>query len=140
MKAYDSLADGFREKVGEVCVELGTMGIICIVTSGRRTIAEQNKLYQQGRTTPGQIVTKARGGESPHNFGLGADLCPYKPGTKELWWTAPDDIWHAIADVAKSRGLVAGYYWSNFQDKPHVEDPDWRKTRDAWKRGEIEVS
>ena len=33
-----------------------------VITSGRRTMAEQQKLYNQGRTAPGDIVTNARPG------------------------------------------------------------------------------
>ena len=40
------------------------------VFMGLRTFAQQNALYAQGRITPGKIVTKAKGGQSWHNFGL----------------------------------------------------------------------
>lgn len=137
-KAYDSLEDRFREIVGRICTELGTMGIICAVTSGRRTIAEQDKLYEQGRSNKlGPIVTKAKGGQSPHNFGLAADLCPTKEG--KLWWDAPDDVWHVIKEVAEKHGLVSGYDWK-FKDMPHIEHPAWKETQAAWKRGEINVA
>ena len=59
-----------------------------IVVQGRRTIAEQNSLYAQGRTAPGNIVTNAQGGSSAHNFGLAVDMVPIKDNT--LWWDAPD--------------------------------------------------
>ena len=45
------------------------------VTMGLRTIDEQNTLYAQGRTVPGQIVTNAPGGTSYHNYGLAVDIC-----------------------------------------------------------------
>ena len=44
------------------------------VVQGLRTIAEQNALYAKGRTSPGPIVTKAKGGSSYHNYGLAIDL------------------------------------------------------------------
>ncbi len=44
------------------------------IISGTRTFAEQNILYAQGRTTPGPIVTNARGGQSNHNFGIAWDI------------------------------------------------------------------
>ena len=34
------------------------------IVQGLRTIAEQDALYAQGRTKPGPIVTKAKGGSS----------------------------------------------------------------------------
>src|SRR5690348_15494967 len=50
--------------------EAAKNGIRAVVTSGSRTYAEQNALYAQGRTKPGNIVTNARGGYSWHNFAL----------------------------------------------------------------------
>ncbi|WP_445670015.1 M15 family metallopeptidase [Paenibacillus sp. FSL R10-2771] len=35
-----------------------------VITQGLRTISEQDALYAQGRTKPGQIVTNAKGGTS----------------------------------------------------------------------------
>jgi len=51
-----------------------------------RTHAEQDKLYAQGRTVKGSIVTNARGGQSYHNYGLAIDICLLsKDGTKVSW-------------------------------------------------------
>ena len=55
-------------------------GIDLRVTDGFRTVAQQDKLYAQGRTTKGSIVTKARGGFSNHNFGLAVDVVPFENG------------------------------------------------------------
>jgi peptidoglycan LD-endopeptidase CwlK len=65
------------------------------VTSGFRSFEEQDRLYAQGRTTAGQIVTNARGGESMHNFGVAFDYCfkgtePYPPTTNKKWKTVND--------------------------------------------------
>ena len=38
------------------------------LTCTYRDRQEQDKLYEQGRTTPGPIVTNAKGGQSLHNF------------------------------------------------------------------------
>ena len=46
------------------------------VTQGLRTYAEQDALYAQGRTVPGEIVTNAAAGYSWHNFGNAVDLVP----------------------------------------------------------------
>ena len=43
--------------------EATAQGIHVKVISGHRTYEEQNDLYAQGRTKPGQIVTKAKGGQ-----------------------------------------------------------------------------
>src|SRR6516162_6132343 len=49
-------------------------GIVAKVISGLRTYEEQDELYAQGRTKPGKIVTKAKGGQSWHNFGTAFDI------------------------------------------------------------------
>src|SRR5579859_3440231 len=45
-------------------------GIAIKIISGLRTYEQQDALYAQGRSKPGQIVTKAKGGQSNHNFGI----------------------------------------------------------------------
>ncbi len=44
------------------------------LTSGYRTVEEQDKVFQQGRTENGHIVTEVAGGRSLHNFGLAVDV------------------------------------------------------------------
>ena len=50
-------------------------GISLRVTHTMRTMDEQAKLYAQGRTLPGAVVTRARPGQSPHNYGMAFDVC-----------------------------------------------------------------
>jgi len=58
-------------KLIETATERGIhVKIIC----GNRTYAEQDELYAQGRTKPGSIVTKAKGGQSMHNVGCAFDV------------------------------------------------------------------
>lgn len=109
-----------------------------ICTSGRRTMADQDKLYAQGRTTPGPIVTKAPAGSSAHNFGLAADLAPMKGN--DIWWNAPKSVWKKMADEAVALGLTAGYYFKSIFDGPHVEHPSWKVQRELWRAGKLEVA
>lgn len=139
MNKIDSLEPIFRAQIVVLLDELKTMGITCIVTSGRRTIAEQNALYAQGRTVPGNIVTKAQGGQSPHNFGLAADLCPMDQ-CGELWWNAPDDVWNAMHMVGEQMGLRAGYDFKSIKDSPHYESPDWKQAQALWRDGKLQVA
>lgn len=139
-KVLDSLDINFKPLIVALLAQLELDGIKCIGTSGRRTIVEQDKLYAQGRTTPGEIVTKAKGGQSPHNFGLAVDLCPINPKDGSLWWNAPDDVWNIIHLLAEERGyLDSGYDWK-FCDRPHVEDPRWKIEQAKWIKGEIHVT
>ena len=104
-----------------VISELDGRGLTFEVVQGLRTFAEQDALYEQGRTTPGPIVTQARGGESNHNYGLAADLCPFVDGRPD--WNAPMKVWTALGTTAAARGLEWGGGWKKFLDKPHVQLP-----------------
>lgn len=138
MKKIDTLDPVFRLKAETLLAKLRQQGQVFLPVQGRRTIAEQNALYAKGRTAPGPRVTNARGGQSPHNFGLAVDLCPVaKNGS--LWWQAPDTLWRFLADQAKAQGLVPGYYFKSIYDPSHVEDPGWRKVRDLWRAGKITI-
>ena len=43
-----------------------------------RSWDESDRLYAQGRTAPGPIVSNARGGDSYHNWGLAFDAAPFE--------------------------------------------------------------
>ena len=92
------------------------------VTQGLRTWAEQDALYAQGRTTPGEIVTHAAGGYSWHNFGMAIDLVPedITPGQPD--WNLNNPVWARMVSIAESLGLVSGAEWHGADlDVPHVQ-------------------
>ncbi len=139
MNKLETLEPELRPLIEQLIMgaEIAT-GLEWIVTSGRRTMAEQQKLYDQGRTTKGAIVTKAKPGQSAHNFGLAADLAPMKDG--KIWWSAPESVWQAMADTAVKLGLTAGFYFKSFKDMPHVELSTWKQAQADWKAGKIQVA
>lgn len=55
-------------------------GIEIKVISGTRTYEEQNALYEQGRTKPGEIVTNAKPGYSSHQFSIAFDIAVFQGG------------------------------------------------------------
>lgn len=83
-----------------------------------RTFAQQDALYAQGRTAPGQRVTNARGGQSWHNYGLGADLVFSTANGQPSW--PENGNWTRYGQIADSYGLTWGGNWRN-PDRPHVE-------------------
>lgn len=103
------------------------------VVQGLRTIDEQNALYAQGRTKPGNIVTKAKGGQSYHNFGLAFDFCLLYDkddnGTFEtVSWQQAADLdkdgiadWNEVVNVFVKAGYEWGGAWSSIKDAPHLE-------------------
>jgi hypothetical protein len=114
---HPALATAVRAMIAD----LASQGIVVEVVQGLRTFAEQDALYAKGRTTPGAIVTQARGGESNHNYGLAVDLCPFTNDKPD--WNAPMAVWAAIGSSAAERGLEWGGQWKKFLDKPHVQLP-----------------
>lgn len=96
------------EKMIQIC---DILGMPIRVTSGFRSIEEQNRLYAQGRTTAGAIVTNARGGESDHNFGKAFDIVFRKTGY--------EGDWEFVSKIGKQLGLKWGGDWKTFIDKPH---------------------
>lgn len=96
------------------------------VVSGFRTYVEQSALYFQGRTMPGPKVTRARAGESAHNFGIAADLV--KDGLVDRVGLQPDyneESYEILRELAPKHGLVWGGSWPNFPDRPHVQLPNY---------------
>jgi peptidoglycan LD-endopeptidase CwlK len=97
----------------------------CRILSGTRTYAEQDALYAKGRGgKPGPIVTKAKGGESNHNFGIAWDVGIFRDGkyltgaTREETQAYDDLGKHILAHVT---GLEWGGNWRNFPDRPHYQ-------------------
>lgn len=90
---------------------------------GYRSAAEQDALYAQGRTTPGAIVTNARGGYSQHNWGIAADFFRNVKGHE---WETP--FFEIVGPMAEKLGLGWGGRWTDFQDMPHLYLPDWGDT------------
>lgn len=86
------------------------------VTSGTRTYAEQDALFAKGG------VTKARGGQSNHNFGLAFDITIFD-GPQPVW---ESPLYQTIGKLGESLGLSWGGRWTSIVDEPHFElRPPW---------------
>jgi len=93
------------------------LGIRLRITQGLRTIEQQNVLFSQGRTAPGDIVTNAQGGQSYHNYGLAFDVA----GVNENGLLDYNIDWEGIGQIANDIGLEWGGNWTNFIDRPHFQ-------------------
>lgn len=97
------------------------------VVQGLRTIEEQDALYAQGRTAPGNIVTKAKGGASFHNYGLAIDICflfeqpdgTFKYDDEKSWLNGPNFM--KVVKIFKDAGYTWGGDFKSITDKPHFE-------------------
>jgi peptidoglycan L-alanyl-D-glutamate endopeptidase CwlK len=87
------------------------------IISGTRTFAEQDKLYRQGRDLPGPKVTKARGGQSNHNFGVAWDIGIFQGGE----YLGESPLYREAGDIGKALGLEWGGDWTGFPDEPHFQ-------------------
>jgi peptidoglycan L-alanyl-D-glutamate endopeptidase CwlK len=107
------------ELVRTMAMDLALQGITIRVTQGLRTWDEQKALYEQGRSTLGNIVTNAAPGHSYHNFGLAIDVVPMT--TLGPNWNSKDPVWQKIVAAGKAQGLVAGAEWRTLPDYPHFQ-------------------
>jgi len=104
-----------------------------LITSTFRTLEEQQALYNQGRTEPGRIVTRARPRQSAHNAMRKNSKGAWVPaalafdvvfGTrKKISWEGP---WELLGEIAeKCLGLAWGGRWQK-PDRPHFTIPNWK--------------
>lgn len=109
-----------------------------VLVYGTRTFKLQSDLYNLGRTVVnpdgrtakkpmGNIVTKAKAGQSIHNYGLAIDFCLLIDGKLYKWDTIGDYDGDGIADwmevvrIFKKHGWEWGGDWSTFPDQPHFQ-------------------
>lgn len=101
-----------------------------IVTCTYRSNTDQTRLYAQGRTTKGAIVTNAKAGESEHNAidsdGVPAsrafDIVVMKDGKPD--WDKKNPAWKIAGKIGVSVGLTWAGNWKSFQEYPHFQLPE----------------
>lgn len=113
------LHDSIRPMAVQLLREARDQGIRIVITSGYRSLAQQQALWDQGRAKPGRVVTWARPGTSWHNFGLAFDVAPLDQNGKPHW---PNDwrLWMRLGELGESIGLTWGGRWKK-PDLPHFE-------------------
>lgn len=128
----------------EICNELNGRAF-CRFLFTLRTFAEQDSLYAQGRTKPGNIVTKAKGGMSLHNYGLAIDIVLVVDTNKDgkydtAQWDIKSDFdgdkvadWSEVVRVFKEHGWEWGGDWK-FTDYPHFQKTFGLSVRELLKR------
>lgn len=140
---HPAIRDKVTSAIDAAEARLGQFIAIRIVQAFR-SFPEQDALYAIGRTVKGsgakpglpmgQIVTKARAGQSPHNYGLAVDFAILydkdQNGTfEDLSWDMVVDMnrdgesdWKEVVDAFKSLGFQWGGDWTGgFKDSPHFE-------------------
>jgi len=99
-------------------------GITIEVISGLRSWQQQAALFAQGRTKPGNIVTKARPGSSWHNYGLAIDLGLFAGGKylDSADSRRADRIYAELGKLAVSMGMEWAGTWKTFTETPHFQN------------------
>jgi peptidoglycan L-alanyl-D-glutamate endopeptidase CwlK len=131
LKRIDLLHPEVREMVKAIYKEIQEAlrgRAICRFSHTLRTFAEQDALY--AKKPP---VTKAKGGQSYHNYGLAVDIVLLvdkdKNGTFEAAsWEANVDFdgdgradWMEVVWIFEKYGWEWGGRWAKFPDKPHFQ-------------------
>jgi len=117
-RSLDDLAPPAKQRAEAFIAAAKEKGIDLLVTSTYRDNESQNALYAQGRTTPGNIVTRAKAGQSWHNWRCALDVVPLVNG-KAIW----DDqaMWKQVGAIGKSCGLEWAGDWVTFKEYPHFQ-------------------
>lgn len=126
-RSIDDLDPRVQDGARAVTRAWADAGFDVLITCTYRSNAEQDKLYAQGRTAPGFKVTKARAGESLHNFGLAIDFVPMVHGKPAWDDPKPFEMLARMAQIADPR-LKWGGDFKSIDDKPHLE---WPRMKDG---------
>jgi len=97
-------------------------GIDVLITATHRSLEESGRLYAQGRTAPGKIVTKAKPGQSFHNWRVAWDCYPRING--QVQWAyegVAKPLWDKMGEIAERNGIEWGHNWKSIKDTPHFQ-------------------
>ena len=113
----------FLDIVKSLQKDLEDAGLDFHVFDALRSPERQLWLWNQGRGTPGTIVTNALPGESFHNFGIAVDLVVDKyPHRHGIHWTWDSPQYAEMERIIKEKypTLVHGASW-RLRDYPHIQ-------------------
>jgi peptidoglycan L-alanyl-D-glutamate endopeptidase CwlK len=134
----DLIEPGFRLKVLDLVAACLARGHSYHATRGYDTYGAQMALWAQGRTKPGPRVTKAKGGQSAHNFGIAIDFVLDKDQvTKGIQPDWSVGAYNVLIEEAQKLGLHSG---ANYNDRPHISLPGYVTATDllplhlAWEK------
>jgi peptidoglycan L-alanyl-D-glutamate endopeptidase CwlK len=115
--------------------ECDKQGIDVLITSTYRDNESQNALYNQGRTTPGKIVTNAKAGQSYHNYRCALDFVPLVNG-KPNW--NDTKLFTKCGVIAESCGFSwSGRWKGKLRELAHVQFTNGLKLADLQKGAKI---
>ena len=127
MRNIEDLHPRLQEIIKKIKIRCENEGLKIGISECLRTIKEQDELYAQGRTKPGNIVTNAKGStySSMHQWGIAFDF--YRNDGKGAYENK-DKFFEKVGKIGKSFGLEWGGDWKSIKDTPHFQLPDWGST------------
>lgn len=129
---YNVIKANFDRRIASFEAHLSRAHIRFRMVSYERSLAVQAAIYAQGRTSPGSIVSNAKPGQSPHNWGLARDYVLFANG--KVIQSASHPAFKVFAMLAATYALVTGRDFKGLCDAGHVQHPAWRKAI-TWKPG-----
>jgi peptidoglycan L-alanyl-D-glutamate endopeptidase CwlK len=90
------------------------------ISTGFRSSKDQDALYDIGRQGPDDhrpILTNAKGGESPHQYGLAIDVAPIASDGSLNY----DIDWDTVSELGKAFGFEWSGDWDGFSEKNHFQ-------------------
>ena len=118
MSDPNSLDPIVQAKLKQLTALVKANGLEYTITQTKRSKAQQDALYAQGRTKPGNIVTNAKYPYSFHCWGVAFDFVPLTNGKAD--WKDLNKF-KKIGELGKSLGLEWGGDWASFPDRPHLQ-------------------
>ena len=124
-----------QKKIPELIAACKKEGINIKIGECFRSVAEQDALYAQGRSKPGNKVTNAKGSSysSMHQWGVAFDF--YLNMDIDRDGKTSDDIYNnatrvfnRVGAIGKKLGLEWGGDWRSITDLPHFQLPNWGST------------
>jgi len=115
----------FKLQLDDLITHCPVHGFTFRITELYRSNVMQARFYASGRTTSGLIITKAKPGESPHNFALAADGKLLYHG--KAIRVHNKIIWREWINLCAGFGLKSGAEFKSIFDLYHVELRDWQE-------------
>lgn len=116
-RKIEDLVPEMQELYKKWAARMEEEGIDFIITATRRTQAEQDALYAQGRTAPGRKVTWTR--RSKHIGGTAFDFCVMENGKPD--WRVDNPKWTRAGHIGEDLGLEWAGSWKTSREFPHFQ-------------------
>lgn len=113
-RSIDDLHPSVKKKAQLFTAACKAQGIDVLIYRTYASLEAQAALYEQGRTTPGPIVTNAKPGQSMHNYRCAFDAVPMLNG-KPLWDSTNGsnrEVWQKMGRLGESVGLEWSGRWN----------------------------